>query len=472
MKSPPPIAPRPADAGRPGLRRLWNAFRTPVTPEARELVREAWERLDAAAQVPHQTIGRQEEGCGATIGAMPRCDFGCTGCYLGADANSTPAITMEDVKAQLRVLRDRLGPWGNLQITDGEVLLRPIDEVIELLRYARQVELMPMIMTHGEHFRRDPGLLPRLMVEGGLVELSIHIDSTQRGRDAPYRDVRTEAGLMPLRAEFAEIIRAARRTTRRPLRVASTYTVMPENLADVGDVVAWYRANADAFRIVSFQPVAEVGRTRFDGAVSIRTVWEQIARGLTGSVENVETVENEQWWFGHPDCSRLIAGLLLRDGSTRRFASVGMASSPVARRFLETFVQRWGGISFRHGGRLERAAQVAGIVARTPKFALIDAPRFGWDLLHRLSEGHPARLAARLLSGRASLHPFTASSHHFMSADELDTPRGQERLKSCIFTAPIDGELVSMCEINATDVRAEFYASQREPMPLTVGATS
>ena len=59
-----------------------------------------------------------------------------------------------------------------------------------------------------------------------------------------------------------------------------------------------------------------------------------------------------------------------------------------------------------------------------------------------------------------------------MSADELDTPRGQERLKSCIFTAPIDGELVSMCEINATDVRAEFYASQREPMPLTVGATS
>jgi hypothetical protein len=37
-------------------------------------------------------VGRQWEGCAATIGAMPRCDFDCTSCYLPRSANrSKPA---------------------------------------------------------------------------------------------------------------------------------------------------------------------------------------------------------------------------------------------------------------------------------------------------------------------------------------------------------------------------------------------
>ena len=459
----------PRSHGRSRLRSIWHAFRTPVDPEARVLVQEAWERLDAVAQVPHQTIGRQEEGCGATIGAMPRCDFGCTGCYLGTDANSTPALPLEEVKAQLNVLRERLGPWGNLQITDGEVLLRPIEEVIELLHHARRVELIPMLMTHGEHFRRQPGLLERLMVEGGLVELSIHIDSTQRGRDAPYADVRTEAGLMPLRAEFAEIIRTARRRTGLPLRVASTFTVMPENLPEVGDVVAWFRTNSDAFRIISFQPVAQVGRTRIDGAVSIDDVWAGVADGL--AIGDVDDVVRQQWWFGHPDCSRLITGLALHDGDERRYVPVSMGSSAPTARFLETFLRKFGGISFRHDGLPERVARLAGMAIAAPAFVVRDFPRFAWDLIGRLGDGRRLRVIRRVLTRRATLHPFTAGSHHFMSAEELETPRGQERLDSCIFTAPIDGELVPMCTINATDVRARFYEQQREPAPLTIGAS-
>jgi hypothetical protein len=46
---------------------------------------------------------------------------------------------------------------GNLQLTDGEVTLRPEAEVIELLRYAQSLELIPMLMTHGDSFRRRPG---------------------------------------------------------------------------------------------------------------------------------------------------------------------------------------------------------------------------------------------------------------------------------------------------------------------------
>jgi hypothetical protein len=49
------------------------------------------------------------------------------------------------------------------------------------------------------------------------------------------------------------------------------------------------------------------------------------------------------------------------------------------------------------------------------------------------------RFALRALTGRIRLHRFSVVTHHFMSADELDTPNGRER---------IDGELRSMCEVN------------------------
>ena len=91
-----------------------------------------------------------------------------------------------------------------------------------------------MIMTHGDSFRRRPGLLERLVAEGGLSEISLHIDITQRGRlGSPYKHAKSELDLMPLREEFANMIRQIRRKTKKPLRIASTITVVPENLAEV-----------------------------------------------------------------------------------------------------------------------------------------------------------------------------------------------------------------------------------------------
>jgi hypothetical protein len=45
-----------------------------------------------------------------------------------------------------------------------------------------------------------------------------------------------------------------------------------------------------------------------------------------------------------------------------------------------------------------------------------------------------------------------------MSRDELETPLGRERLAHCVFHVPVDGELVSMCEVNALGVRERYYA--------------
>ena len=90
-----------------------------MEPDARRTVAEAWERLSPELRVDQQTIGRQEEGCGGTIGVMPKCDFGCVGCYLGSGANSTEPLKLAAIKRQMVVLRRRLGLCGNLQLTDG-----------------------------------------------------------------------------------------------------------------------------------------------------------------------------------------------------------------------------------------------------------------------------------------------------------------------------------------------------------------
>ncbi len=129
-----------------------------------------------------QGLGRQATGCGATAGLQPKCDFSCTGCYLGSEANRIPPLPLSAVLAQLDLLRRHLGPKSNVQITDGEVTLRPVEELITVLHYARSIGTVPMVMTHGDTLREVPGLLDRLMVEGLLTEISIHIDITQRGR--------------------------------------------------------------------------------------------------------------------------------------------------------------------------------------------------------------------------------------------------------------------------------------------------
>jgi hypothetical protein len=45
-----------------------------------------------------------------------------------------------------------------------------------------------------------------------------------------------------------------------------------------------------------------------------------------------------------------------------------------------------------------------------------------------------------------------------MSAAELASEEGRDRLDHCAFMVPVDGELKSMCEVNAMGVRDRVYA--------------
>jgi len=452
---------------------MWAAFRHPVHPENRQNLARVRERVPEKFRLPQQMYGVHGEGCSATIGVMPRCDFACRGCYLGEDANRVPAMDLDAVKAQMRVLRRQVGRFGNLQLTDGEITLRPEADILELLRYAREIQLLPMLMTHGDTFRRRPGMLERL-VRGGLREVSIHVDTTQRGRrgDA-YRFATTEEQLNPLRDEFAAMVRDVRRVTRRQLRAATTMTVTADNLAGVPAVVDWMARNADAFCLVSFQPVAQVGRTEggLGGAVSVEDLWRQISVGMWGTPDHVARLGRGRTFLGHPDCTHYVTGMVKSDrAGGRDYVTSRDFDDPRAERVVQGFFARFGGITFRADrSGFEIAARALGMVAQAPLFFGRHALPYAWGFLRRVGDGRPLRALGALLAGRTKLHGLMLSSHHFMSRAEIETPRGQERLDLCIFHVAIDGRLVSMCEANALGARDRFY---EEMLPVNAGQTA
>jgi hypothetical protein len=439
------------------LKRAWSLFRDPATAEKRALLAERWAELDPAQRLPGQGLGQKATGCGATIGIQPRCDFACTGCYLGKEANHIPALPTAAILRQLDELRAWLGPKSNVQITDGEVTLRPVEELTEILRYARSIGAIPMVMTHGDNFRRRPGLLEQLMTEGGLTEVSIHVDITQRGRDG-YKAPRSEVELMPLRDELAAMVRAARWRTGRPLRAAMTLTVTQDNLPQIADVVRWLVRNRDAFSLVSFQPLAQVGRTRkSQRGVTADELWTEIGRATAGFGLPLEGAGPMH--LGHTECTRFVPLIALeRPGEEPRLFR-GIRNEPEDVAVMEEFFAHGlGGVAFRDDRPLEKAARFLGMVRTAPGWMLGRARR--WiDGRARAEAGISLRrLVTDSLRGRLRLDGLTLTSHHFMSPQELATPVGQDRLAACVFRLPYQGKMVPMCQMNADGVRERFYA--------------
>lgn len=442
----------------PSLSRAWSLFRDPVTSEKRALMAERWSELDSSVKIVGQGLGRKATGCGATIGIQPKCDFSCTGCYLGSEANQIPPMPLRAVIDQLDLLRARLGPKSNVQITDGEVTLRPVEELVEILRYARSIGIVPMLMTHGDNFRRQPGMLERLMVEGFLTEVSIHIDITQRGRDG-YRAPRSEVELMPLRDEYAAMLRQARKTTGRRLRAAMTMTITRDNVSQVSDVVGWMIRNRDAFSLISFQPLAQVGRTRKNlQGVTPTELWDEVRKAT--SEYGLDIPGSEPMHFGHPDCTRFVPILAVQPrGSDRPKLIQFIRDEPSDISIMEEFFEQGlGGVAFRDDLPLEMAARGAGMLASNPRFLLGRGRRWVNERLRQELGTSLLPLLLKGTTGRVRVDGLTLTSHHFMSPDELTTDTGRARLDACVFRLPYNGEMVPMCQMNAGGVREKMYA--------------
>lgn len=424
--------------------------------EVSALLDAKWRELPEDLHFPTQLLGQTVTACGATHHVMERCNFSCTCCYLSPDANKTEPLPFSEVQEQLDLLRGKEGPGGKVQITAGEVTLLPVEDLGRIIAYANEIGLQPMVMTNGERFLDDPDYLLTLVRDYHLAKVSIHIDTTQRGRKGTTGNT-SEIELHAVRESFAQLIRSVRESTGRILHAASTYTVTNENLKDVGEVSRWFLENADTFRIFSLQPVADVGRSRkAQAGVSVERegLWTEINRASR------RPLNRHPIHFGHPQCNNIVPLVLIhigkeffcfetvREGNSRDEAVVSLIIRQLGRRF------DWDAPFTQNAPSLAKFfLKKPGLLLRFLQYGFYRV----WSEREQLAAIAQACLKAR---DWPRLNPFLFVVHNFMSPGELNTPLGQERLDACVFKLPVDGKLVSMCEMNATDLRAKLDQRQ------------
>jgi hypothetical protein len=216
-------------------------------------------------------------------------------------------------------------------------------------------------------------------------------------------------------------------------------TVTQHNIDGVPGIVRWFLANADAFKMVSFQPLAEVGRTdRSLKGVAADELWQRIAEGAGDAM-----IRRGEGWVGHPACSRFVQGLAVRRRNGVAFVPLYRWDQADEMRTLNELLDRLGGVSFRLDNR-----------ARAWRRASRIAVRHGGFIIGRLLPVF-VRLLRRTRSFKANY--LCIVSHHFMSAAEMRTAQGEERLAACAFRVPINGRLEPMCAVNALGLREAYY---------------
>jgi hypothetical protein len=445
------------------LARIWQgAIELGGATEREEARRKVFAALPERTQrIRHQWLGTMSAGCTATHGLHEACDFSCTACYLTSTANSTPPLPFEEVKAQLDRIRAHTGPSGSLQLTAGEVTLLPVEELARIVKYARDIGLDPMVMTHGQTFAKDPGYLHTLM-RSGLQKVGIHMDTTQRGRIGQAKDA-SEADVMRTRDALAALVREARKLTGQRLYAAHTFTVTHDNIEEVRDVIRWFVRNVDAFRLMSLQPTAEVGRTRAEAFERGDHLWARVCEAIGLSLNS------HTFTMGHPDCNSVCLFFVIRFADEIHIMEVKRESKTIDARFVDELL----GGAFR-GFYLDdadlpaRIGRWLGLFVRSPKY-LWQWPAYG---IYRLADGNLSwlpRFAKTVLTGGDwKITSAAIVVHNFMSSHELGTERAKERLESCSFKVPVDGQMVSMCELNGAGIREQQNRKLQEQLvPLT-----
>ncbi|MGI8430750.1 MAG: hypothetical protein ACR2MW_00450 [Chthoniobacterales bacterium] len=453
--------------------RRWRAFRYPLNPEKQRLLRARWEALPRELQTPNQLAGRHLTRCGFTTGAS-YCSFRCTHCYLPKEANEIPIPSFAQMKEQIDANRRVQGPRAGLQITCGDVAdaywrSGRQDELVAVVRYAVEAGLVPMLMTHGQTLLEHPEFLDRLAVAGGLRQMAVHIDMTQAGRAGyPINRLTSEVDLHPLREAFTQLALDLRQRTGLPFELAHNCTVTERNIGSVAEVVRWFLADprrSKIWRILSFQPEANTGRTIFSAhPVTPAIVWRELCRGIG------LPLDGSAYLGGHPDCNQG-ASLLVAESSGRFFPL--LPPDTKTRDLFAEVLEKLGAISTmttegdaKSGSLL--GYRVAGAFARHPRLAV---RIFGRMARLLFSGALPREFAWAALRGRA--HTINIGTHNFMDAAQVanapNDPVVQARLESCVFKGAVKNrasgkwEAVPMCAMNQSRW-SELYAERQRSL--------
>lgn len=419
--------------------------------------RAKWQSLPSPLRTDQQLAGVAAVACGATHSIMEKCNFACTSCYLSDIANDTRPAPFAEVQGQLDELRAYLGPGGKCQITSGEVTLLEPAQLGRIVAYARGIGLDPMVMTNGQRFLQRPEYLPSLVADYGLEKVCFHVDSTQKGRPG-WRPDQREAELHPLRDRCAELVRHTRAVTGKPLHAAMTVTVTAGNLDGVADVVRWGLANADAVRILSLLPVAPVGRTQDEGAAALTLdgLWRRVEAAV-GRPLNRDALH-----FGHRSCNITTPVVIVTAGGRHHIVETVRAGRRWDLRVMRLALREASHVVDLNEAAPRNAGRLALWMARRP-WRLAELAAYGGYRLWGERRAAWALLWGWLRRRNTSVRPLLLVAHRFMAAGELDTDEGRERLAACVFRVPVDGEMVSMCRVNASGLRRQLNTALRRP---------
>jgi hypothetical protein len=331
------------------------------------------------------------------------------------------------------------------------------EELIEIVRYAVQSGLVPMLMTHGQTLLEHPAFLERLVCEGGLRQVAVHIDITQVGRHGfPPHSIRTEADLNPVREAFTHLVLQIRDKTGLPLELAHNCTVTGKNIGFIAELVRWFLAEprrTQIWRNLSFLPEANTGRTTFsENPVSPNLVWQQICDGVG------QSLDGHAFLGGHPDCNRGATLLMSRRSGT---VMALFPSKAQTQQLIAKILDKIGALSTittdgdpdLTGGSSLLPWRLAGALVQNPVLAVHAFVHFG----ELLCDGSiPSDFLFALLSGQA--HTINIGTHNFMHASIVAAadrdPVVRARLDACVFKGAVknrksgEWEAVPMCAMN------------------------
>jgi hypothetical protein len=383
------------------------------------------------------------------------------------------------MKEQIDANRRLQGPGGGLQLTGGDVAdaywrSGRQRELIEITRYAVSVGLVPMLMTHGQTLLEHPEFLEALVIDGGLRQVAVHIDMTQAGRHGfPINRLTSESDLHPVRESFTKLATHIRDRTGLPLELAHNCTVTERNINSVAEVVHWFLADparSRVWRILSFQPEANTGRTIFsEDPVTPAIVWQKLCEGMG------LTIDGSAFIGGHPDCNQ--GASLLVDQKSGGYLPL-LPNDDKTRRLLADILAQVGAISTvttdSAAGASLLSFRVAGAFARHPTLALRSVARASALIA---SGTIPVSFLRAIVRGQA--HTINIGTHNFMDASRValaaHDPVTKARLDACVFKGAVKNrasgswEAVPMCAMNESRW-SSLYAERLQATSLSLGS--
>ncbi len=375
---------------------------------------------------PGQTGGRRWGVACVSLEITQRCNLDCTLCYLSDMSEAVRDFPMDELLRRIDSILAHYGPGTDVQVSGGEPTLRPLSDLLAIVRHIVARGLRASLFTNGILASRS---LLQALADAGLTDVAFHVDTTQQ-----RPGYASEPALNALRLDYIQRARGL------PVGVFFNTTVHGANLADVPQLAAFFVAQADVVRFASFQLQADTGRGVLGGHGGVVNTAAVAAALRDGSGVHMGF---NVLAAGHAACNQAAVLLVVNGRAYDAFADVA---------FVQRFMRETAALRIDRRTPAQGLKSLALALLRRPALLLATA---AWAL----------RLAWRakwdLLAAHGRVAKLTFFSHNFMDASALEA----ERIDACVFMAITQDGPISMCAFNAR--RDDFLL---RPLPHAGGS--